>query len=131
LNYNILGKNKAMSQAAKAIWSKAPKTIRESTTASLFLVAKEEYTIGSQQLSQQKAHLQQQQQQQKQQQQQQQKEFPKVIPAGQKCRHGKWQPEPAETELAKAWTCYDCAFECTICGLTSVGLCNTYECRNV
>lgn len=118
-----------MSQAAKVIWSKAPKTIRESTTTSLFLAAKEELVIGNQQLSQQNVHLQQKQHQQKQQ--QQQKEFPKVIPAGQKCRHGKWQPEPAETELAKAWTCYDCAFECTICGLTSVGLCTTYECRNI
>ena len=109
-----------MSQAAATIWSKAPKTIRESTTSALFQVAKEELAISSQQ------------QQQKQSQQQlQQKEFPKVIPAGQKCRHGKWQPEPAETERAKAWTCYDCAFECAICGLTSVGLCTSYECRNV
>jgi len=113
LNYNTLGNSKAMSQA-KEIWSKAPKTIRESTTSALFLAAREEIAISKQQ-----------------QKQVQQKEFPKVIPAGQKCRHGKWQPEPAETERAKAWTCYDCAFECAICGLTSVGLCSRYECRNV
>lgn len=104
---------------AAAIWSNAPKTIRESTRAGLFQVAKEEIEINNQKQLHQS------------QQQQQTKDFPKVIPAGQKCRHGKWQPEPAETELAKAWTCYDCTFECAICGLTSVGLCDSNECRNV
>jgi len=54
--------------------------------------------------------------------------FLSVIPPGQKCRHDKWQPEAIETVRAKAWTCYECTFECAKCGLNSVGLCDSYDC---
>jgi hypothetical protein len=54
--------------------------------------------------------------------------FPGIIPAGQKCSHGKWQPEAAETVRAKKWTCYECSFVCSKCGLNSVGLCDSYDC---
>jgi hypothetical protein len=54
--------------------------------------------------------------------------FPDVIPAGQKCKHGKWQPEAVETVRAKKWTCYECTFVCSKCRLNSIGICDSYDC---
>jgi hypothetical protein len=90
----------------------APKSVRQASTA-----AKLNENEQSQQAKKQK-----------QQQQQQQEEVPSIIPAGQKCGHGKWQPEPVETLRAKKWTCYECTFVCSKCGQNSVGLCDSYDC---
>jgi hypothetical protein len=102
-----------------SIWSKAPKSVREpapqiletgnptNESQRVFIV---DYTQKQDQKKQVK------------------KVFPGIIPAGQKCMHGKWQPEAIETIRAKAWTCYECTFVCSKCGLNSVGLCDSYDC---
>lgn len=52
----------------------------------------------------------------------------RAVPAGEKCKHKKWQPEVVETVRAKKWTCYDCVFVCSKCGLNTVGICDSYDC---
>jgi len=61
-------------------------------------------------------------------QEQKQKQQKAIVPAGHRCNHGKWQPEPAETTEAKKYTCYECTFICSKCGEHSVGLCDSYDC---
>jgi len=118
--------------SSASIWSRAPKTVREvqKTTVSTITMdvnnitvstvhnpkTRENLKINEEKTSniQQKQEL-----------------LPLVVQPGQKCKHGKWQPEPAETIRANTWTCYECTFICSICGLNSVGLCDSYDCRNV
>lgn len=102
-----------------SIWSNAPKSVRqaqENTTVQLkdsqrvFIVEDcSQKKKGGKQAIEQKI-------------------FPDVIPAGQKCKHGKWQPEAVETVRAKKWTCYECTFVCSKCMLNSVGICDSYDC---
>lgn len=92
----------------RSIWSAAPQSVRQGHSTVSHLVNKEQQCLTA---------LTAQQQQQK-----------GVVPAGHKCRHGKWQPEPAETAEAKKYTCYECTFICSKCGENSAGLCDSYEC---
>jgi hypothetical protein len=104
-----------------SIWSNAPKSVRqavpqESTSAALkdsqrtFIIDDcSQKKKGDQKTSEQRI-------------------FPEVIPAGQKCKHGKWQPEAVETIRAKQWTCYECTFVCSKCRLNSIGICDSYDC---
>lgn len=116
-----------MSNVARSIWSAAPPAVKCST-ASHLVSSFNELTLEqgqAQSLSQYIAGLQQKKQKQQSLQQQPTKG---VVPAGHRCSHGKWQPEPAETTEAKKYTCYECAFVCSKCGENSVGLCDSYGC---
>lgn len=102
-----------------SIWSNAPKSVRqavtqESTTAAL---KDSQRTFLIDDNSMKKNHKT-----------NEQNTFPDVIPAGQKCKHGKWQPEAVETTRAKKWTCYECTFVCSKCRLNSIGICDSYDC---
>lgn len=100
--------------SSSSIWLKAPKSVRQPPTEGTTHTLKNAFTVEERQKQQQ--------------QQQQQRNYSGTVPAGQKCIHGKWQPEAIETVRAKAWTCYECTFICAKCGLNSVGLCDSYDC---
>lgn len=107
--------------SAVSIWSNAPKSVRqpapqESTSAAL---KDSQRTFVIDDNSQKKKVNQKTNE---------QHTFPDVIPAGQKCKHGKWQPEAVETTRAKNWTCYECTFVCSKCRLNSIGICDSYDC---
>jgi len=92
-----------------SIWSMAPKSVRQASSTASKL--NENFQNEQQQAKPVKQPV-----------------VPSIIPAGQKCGHGKWQPEPVETLRAKKWTCYECTFVCSKCGQNSVGLCDSYDC---
>jgi len=104
---------------ARSIWSAAPPAVKQGCPNANLVSSFSRLTLD---------------QQQSQQQQQQQTRAPTLlqikgaVPAGHRCNHGKWQPEPAETTEAKKYTCYECTFVCSKCGENSVGLCDSYEC---
>jgi len=99
--------------SAASIWSKAPKSVRQPNESTMSCLKESQRTFIVDDSSQKKKE---------------EKIFPDIIPAGQKCRHGKWQPEAAETNRAKQWTCYECTFVCSKCKLNSVGICDSYDC---
>jgi hypothetical protein len=102
--------------SSSSIWSKAPQSIRQPPPEGTTSALKNTFVVEERQKQETKQKP------------MQQRNYSGTVPAGQKCIHGKWQPEAIETVRAKVWTCYECTFICAKCGLNSVGLCDSYDC---